>query len=234
LDDYSDEHPAAIAWYFLSDTSSFACGTKKTKGSKMRNVRAIGLVVGVAALLAALGSAGTASAKSTELFSGATTLTAGTTVTLSLKPEFSLLKSSTSGGLVDTCATIAIDGNTEQTTFANGPITLSVEELTWGGPVHQCSFPTVTITGGKLSITNIGNTEGTVTGSGSVWTVAIAGATCLYGTGAGTHLGVLKGGSLTTNAVINEQEPKKLLCPDTTKMTAEYVVTTPKELRVEE
>jgi hypothetical protein len=203
------------------------------KEDYMRYAKICLIAVAVASLMA-LGGAGTASAKSTELFSGATTLTAGTTVTWSLSPGSSILTSSTSGGLIQTCTTSAIDGKTNQTTVVSGPITLTTEELTFGGPTDPCSFEITPSSFGNLGITNNGGTLGTVTGSGSVVTIAIAGATCLYGTGTGTHLGTTNGATMSVNAVINEQEPKKLLCPDTTIWTASYVITTPVNLRIEE
>jgi hypothetical protein len=109
---------------------------------------------------------------------------------------------------------------------------MNIEELTWGGATDPCTFTTDTLTNGSLAITNVGGTKGTVTGSGTVITITIPNVTCLYGTGNGTHLGVL--GSLIVNATLNELEPKKLLCPDTVLWTAEYSTTSPSNLRVEE
>jgi hypothetical protein len=200
----------------------------------MTRARTIGLIAWAAAALMALVGAGTASAKSTELFSGATTLSPGTTIGLSLAGGTSLVLESTSGGLINTCPTSTIDANTSQTTVTGGPVTAEIAEFTWGGLAHPCAFTHDTLFVGTLSITNIGNTEGTVTLSNTVFTMGISGTTCIYGTGVSTHLGATSGTGLRVNTVINEQEPKKLLCHDTIRWIAEYVITSPKELRVEE
>jgi len=88
---------------------------------------------------------------------------------------------------------------------------------------------TDTLTPGSLSIA----ATGLVTGAGSVWTTNFGGVSCRYGTGGGTSLGTLTTGKLVVNAVINEQEPKSFICPDTTKMVANYTVTSPHDLTVE-
>jgi hypothetical protein len=178
-----------------------------------------------------LGAVGAASAE-TELFSGETTLPSGTRIEVSMETGSSALMSSTSGGLVNTCVEGSAEGKTNITTGAVVSGTGNVIAL------GQCSFTTDTVANGNFSVTRIaGTNDGTVASNGTVATVGIAGATCLYGTGNGTHLGTLDGvttghATLPIKATINEQEPKKILCPDTTVLSMGVVVTSPTGLNI--
>ncbi len=204
----------------------------------MRYLKILGLAAVAAAALTAFVGAGTASAKSTELFiNTTTTLTGGTTIHATLEPGTTALLQSTSAALTDTCTESTVHGKTTETTVTNGEITGHIETLSFS----NCAFTTHVDIPGTLQITNEGSDNGTLTGSNSTVTITVGGAVCLYGTGAGTHLGTLTGAKSATahatidiNAVINEQEPKKVLCPDTTTWKASYVVTTPTGLNVGE
>jgi hypothetical protein len=176
-------------------------------------------VVVTAALVATIG-AGTASAA--ELYSTGVTVNAGIVLKGSLESGTTATLSTTDGKtLVDTCTGGSVEGKIN--TYTGGDVTGSIEGSTW----QECTFTTDTLTNGSLSI----NASGTVSGSGSVVTVN-TGVTCRYGTGGGTTLGTLNTGKFAINAVINEQEPKAFLCPDTTKWVANYTITNPHDLTV--
>ena len=198
----------------------------------MKYLKMLGLAAVAAAALTAFLGAGTASAESTELFAGATTLSSGATIDSSLTTGTSALLSDTSGELADTCKGSTVEGKTTNTT--GSPITGSISNLTWS----TCAFTTKTITNGSLDITKIaGTNDGTVTGTGSEVTVLVFGfIDCVYGTGAGTHLGTLDGVT-SGNATLDIKATINLVsggfgCPETTKWVANYTVTTPAALNV--
>lgn len=155
-----------------------------------------------------------------ELYSTGETVKAKTVIKASLESGTTAAQTTTDGAsLVDTCTGSSAEG--EVNPYVSETSSVSINSLTWSG----CTFTTDTLTNGTLSF----NSAGTVTGAGSVVTVYI-GVTCRYGTGTGTHLGTLNTGKLAINAVINEQEPKNFLCPDTTKWVANYAFTSPHDL----
>lgn len=197
----------------------------------MKHLKMLGLAAVAAAALMALVGAGTATAETSELFSGATTLSSGTTIKSSLKAGTSALLSDTSGELADTCKGSTVEGKTTNTT--GSPVTGNISTLDW----NECNWTTTTLVNGSLSITKIaGGSNGTVSGSGSKVTVQVFGfLDCIYGTGAGTHLGTLDGvtsgnATMTINATVKLQEGA--FCPETTKWVATYLVTSPTGLNV--
>ena len=182
----------------------------------MRTLKGLTVAVIAAAAMLAFG-AGSASAA--ELYSTGATLKAPVTFHISLEPGATSTHGTTDGtSIIQTCTGSRIEGATTNT---ETPIAGHIGALTWSG----CSFTVDTLTNGSLSISG----AGIVSGSGTVWTYNI-GVSCRYGTGGGTTLGTLTTGKLAVNAVINEQEPKQFLCPDTTKWVANYVVTSPHDL----
>lgn len=200
----------------------------------MKYLKTLGLAMIAAAAMTAFAGAGTASA-ATELFSGNSTLSEGQAITSSLAAGNSAILANTSESIVNTCTTSSVNGKTTNTTGAT--VNGNIESLTF----TNCTNVVHTKSNGSLSIENIGGGNGTVRSSGSLVGITVFGVECLYGTGLGTHLGTMNGttditkhASLTINAVINEQEPKKLSCPDTTKWTASYVATSPTGLNVGE
>jgi hypothetical protein len=122
---------------------------------------------------------------------------------------------------IDTCTTSTFEGT--RTASGGTPIADHIEILT----LDECSRTTDILTTGSLEF----SAGGTVTGNGTVVTIN-NGVTCRYGTGSGTHLGTLSTGEIAINAVLNEQEPKAFLCPDTAKWTASLVVLSPHDLTV--
>ena len=181
-----------------------------------------GKMLGLAAM--ALMAFGAGSASAAELYSTKETVPQSTEISGSLESGSSALLTTTDGSTnLDTC-TLSGFSATHTTGEGEAPVTGSISSLLWS----ECSFTTDTLTSGSLSIAG----NGAVSGSGTVVTVNI-GVSCRYGTGGGTTLGTLNAGKLAINAVINEQEPKTFLCPDTTKWVANYVVTNPHDLTVE-
>jgi hypothetical protein len=188
--------------------------------------------LGLAALaaMALMAFLGASSAAATELFAKGETLEAGTTIHGTLTAGTSTLSTTDGKTLVDTCTGSTIDGTTSN---AEGEfVNISIGSLTWSG----CSVTTDTLTNGSLSISWTEGLNGTLTGAGSVVTANFAGVSCRYGTGSGTHLGTVTGtmgnegetgGLMDVNAVINEQEPKHFICPDTTRWQASYGVINP-------
>ena len=157
-----------------------------------------------------------------ELYSTGETVKANTAIKASLESGTSALQATTDGKtIVNTCSGIAIEGTVSS--YVGETISIPISSLGWSG----CSFTTHTLSKGTLNI----NAADTVTGVGSLVTHDI-GVSCRYGTGTGTHLGTLNTGKLVINAVINEQEPKQFLCPDTTKWAANFVFTSPHDLTV--
>jgi hypothetical protein len=186
----------------------------------MKYIKMLGLAAVAAAALMAFMGAGTASAAKT-LTSTGVKLNAPVSIHAVLTDGVkspAVLSTTDGKTIVDECEESTVQG---ATTNSDTPITGHISVLSWG----KCDVTTDTLTNGDLTI----DENGTVTGAGSVVTVN-TGVTCRYGTGAGTHLGTLTTGVLNINAVINEQEPKAFLCPDTTKWVASYTVTTPHDL----
>ncbi len=136
----------------------------------------------------------------------------------------------TSGGsTIATCTGSTVEGSTNAE--SGSPLSGGISKLTW----ESCNQTTHTVANGSLDITNIGKTNGTVTGTGNSVTVGIFGTSCTYGTGAGTHLGTISSGAapiLKINATV-PRVAGGFLCPSSGVWEAEYVVTSPHALYVE-
>ncbi|HEX5594125.1 MAG TPA: hypothetical protein VFX35_12355 [Solirubrobacterales bacterium] len=199
----------------------------------MKHLKMLGLA---AMAIASVMAFSAASASATELYSGATTLPSGTTLTSSLSGTASL--TTTSGTVLDTCTGGGVTGKT--TTAGGGEkvnVVGSVEKagVTWSG----CTKTTDTLEGGTLEIAWKEGKNGTVTGKGfkvTVEMVAEFGGTCSYTLGTvGTNLGELKGvtgekehATLAINAIVNGASGNSFLCPADTKWVANYTVTSAK------
>jgi hypothetical protein len=197
----------------------------------MKHLKIHSLAAIVATALMAFLGAGTAAAESTELFSGGSTASSGAATKYSLFSGTFLIFSNTSGEVITTCNG-TIETKTTNTTGTS--VSGNISTLDW----TTCTFPTTTLSNGSLSIASkAGTNDGTVTGTGSKMTIEAFGLfDCVYGTGAGTHLGTLDGvtagnARLPVNAAIILQEPK-FGCPETAKWVANYTVTSPTALNV--
>jgi hypothetical protein len=184
----------------------------------MKHLKMLGLATMAATALMAFG-AGSASAES-HLYSTGVQVGANSILDATLDSGTATLSTTDGKTLVDTCTSSTVAAPIYYP--AGGDATGSIASLTWGG----CSVTTDTLFNGSLSISS----SGAVTGKGSVVTVNFGGVSCRYGTGTGTGLGTLTTGRLAIKAVVNEQEPKSFICPDTTKWVAEYLVLSPHDL----
>ena len=151
----------------------------------MKHTKLMSLAVLAAMALMAL--AGTASAQLTA--PAGTVVKTGTTISSTLKAKTSVVLSDTSGFIQNTCTASTVSG---KTTNESGTIVVgNIETLDF----ESCTRPTKTLATGTLHIA----TAGTVMGSGSkVQTETPNGAQCVYGTGAGTHLGTLTNATSST------------------------------------
>ena len=177
------------------------------------------------ALVAVVCSVSTASA-TPELYAEEATASTPLTLHATLQPGTSLKLMRTDGTPVNTCTGSTMEANITSlfATMFLGHINV----FNWSG----CSSTVDTLTNGSFSLSE----AETVTGNGTVTTLAVGGITCRYGTGGGTHLGTLEQSSENTslkiNSIFNEQEPKAFLCADTTRFEGTYRFTSPKKLRV--
>jgi hypothetical protein len=197
----------------------------------MKYVKMLGLAALAAMAVMALVGAGTASA--TELYSGATTLKAGTEVDASVTGS-SFKMSTTENAVLDECAGGTIKGKTSNNGSSTETVKGSVAkvDLTWS----SCTRPTETLAGGTLEIHYTSGLNGTVTASGLEITInTIPFGTCTYITTSGTSLGSLTG-STTSNAVLHINTTATLksgpACPADARWIATYTVTSPKPLHV--
>jgi hypothetical protein len=200
----------------------------------MKHVKMLGRAAIMVAALCALTAA---SASATELYSGATTLKSGTTISASLSGTATL--TTTGGTVLATCTGGGVSGKSTNTGGAGVAVTGSVEKsgVTWTG----CTKTTDTLEGGTQEWYFTSGTEASVVGKGfkvTVEMVAEFGGTCSYTLGtSGTTLGTLKGSTtsnatLAVNAVVNGASGNSFLCPADTKWVANYTVTSPKPLHV--
>lgn len=122
-----------------------------------------------------------------------------------------------------------------------GSATLTVSGETSSFFIVGCNHTVDQITNGELEIHHIAGTDnGTVTAVGLTWTVETTITpefirSCVYGTGAGTDIGTLTGGTWATldiHGVINKVEGT-FLCPSTIVVDAKYQIITPENLYVE-
>ena len=172
---------------------------------------------------AVLAPVGVGSASAAEVYSTGVTVAAGTTVAGSLTPGSTWREWTTDTKTsLDTCAGYTFHGTIQP--YSGGDVEIDIDTETWS----SCSVTTHTLSNGSLFISS----TGTVVGKGEVVTVNFSGVSCRYGTGSGTDLGTLTTGKLSTNAIINEQEPKSFLCPDTTEWIGLINITAPHDATV--
>jgi len=212
----------------------------------MRYAKMLALAAVAAGALMAFIGAGTASA--TVLCSTTVTpcpagqdVEVGTELDFSLKSGTSAVLVDTAGNELDSCTGSTVEGKITNTGGSTSTVTgeltpkegtLNKTGLTWSG----CTFPTKTLSAtGKLEIHQItGSSNGTVT-SDSEFQVTINTiffGSCVYGVKAGTSLGDLiegKPAHFTANATAIKLEGSQVACPETSKWTATYVLTEPKE-----
>jgi hypothetical protein len=195
----------------------------------MKYLKIIGLVAVAAMALMAFG-AGTASA--TKLYGSGVALGAGTEIKGSLTLTAELV--TTEGTVLNQCTGSSMTGTTSNAGGSTETVkgAVATAGLTWSG----CTNTVTTLEGGELEIHHItGTTNGTLTAKGFKVTVQTPFGSCVFTTGAGTHMGTLTGSTtgnstMDINAVVTRETG---LCPLSARWKATYVTTSPTKLTVE-
>lgn len=200
----------------------------------MKQLKLFGLVV--AAVLGSAAFAGAGMSQATVLCTTADngctmTYPLGTVIDLSLKSGTTMVLRNTSGSLEDTCTGGTINGKVSAETAA--AVSVALSDWNWS----SCITTSDKVAAGSLEIELItGTHNGTVTGKGTEWKFTLAGGECTFGTGSGTDLGTLTGGAepvLKVNAIVNKTAGN-FLCPSDLVLEAEFVVTEPHALYVDQ
>jgi len=193
----------------------------------MKYVKMLGLAA--VAAMALMAFAGSASATVLKDGSG-NTLPAGTEINSTLKTGTSALLKAGFANI--TCTESTVAGKTANAGGASETVKGGITTLAF--PNASCNATVHVLSNGELEIHSAGGSNGTLTGKGSEVTVAIGSTSCTYGTGTGTTLGTLKGGSPAVMEV-SAKLPKLaggFLCASPAEWTATYTVTTPSTLTV--
>jgi hypothetical protein len=209
----------------------------RTFDAKEKNMNRINSGLVLLAALMAIAMVGPGAASATEMYSGATTLGAGTTVQLSLTGTASF--TTTGGTVLDTCTGGGITGKTSNSGGAGVPVSGSIAAsgLTFSG----CTKTTDTLEGCGFEWEHISGTlNWTVWWKGCKVTIEMVsefGGTCSYTAGSRTHLGTFKGvtvaGVLATwaiRAALIAAAGNSFLCPSDVLWVANYSATSPKPL----
>lgn len=149
--------------------------------------------------------------------------------------EGSAILETTTGEKLKTCTGGTIKGVIGFEGSATDTTRIGLEEWSW----NNCTQATTTLEVGELEIHNIvGTDNGTITARFEKWTTTLLGVSCVYGTGGAnaTDVGLLTGGfeaTIDINTVLGKLEGG-FICPASVRLTANYKVTEPKPLFVEE
>jgi hypothetical protein len=203
----------------------------------MKYAKMLALAAVAAGALMAFIGAGTASATvlcstTIETCPKAQDVPSGTTLDFSLKETTANL-TQTNGESIDKCSVSTVKGKTSNTGSATETVSGPIEVLTW----ESCTFPTKTISLGKLEVHKIaGTSNGTVTQvkngekNTEVTINTILFGSCIFSVESGTSIGDLKEGNPATfvaNAVATKVTGGAA-CPTTAKWSATYTMTEPK------
>jgi len=132
---------------------------------------------------------------------------------------------------LDKCTSSTVEGEITNAGSESSTVTGTVSSLSWGG----CTFPTNTLEATKLEchwITGTSNCTATADGSFRVTINTIFFGSCIYGVTSGTSIGDItegKPGVFHANAVAERFSGSNFACPETSKWTGTYNVTTPSE-----
>jgi len=203
----------------------------------MKYLKMLGLAAVAAAALMAFVGAGSASATTLTCTNPPGTKVvcpAGTTIdatagsSLNLKAGFANI----------TCTESTVHGKTTNTGSSTETVKGHIEGLTFG----KCNATVTVIEKGTLEIhtdqEGVTDNNGTLTGSGSVVTVATGGISCTYATN-NTDLGTVKGSTSTggiATMIINAELTKSaggFLCANPAHWEGSYEITTPAWLDVD-
>jgi len=193
----------------------------------MRYLEKFGLAAMAAMALMAFAAS---SASATAIYSGESKLGAGSIGDFSIPSGGSALLVDTENETLDTCTASTIQG--KLTSASTG----TMEELTW----KNCTFPTTTITKGKLEVVWTGGTEGEAIVDAEIGVTinTVFFGSCIYGMTSGTKMGTITtfssgAATLHSNAVAKKFSGSNVACPETSKFTGTYTTTEPTNLRVE-
>jgi len=201
----------------------------------MKYLKTLGLAALAAMAVMAFVGAGTASA--TELYSGATTLKAGTTIDASLTGSATL--TTTEGTVLNTCKAGTIKGKITNPGSSTSTVTIGLEEFFF----KECTEENITVSIGGLEVHHItGTRNGLVTSiphpdTGAFTEVTIQTTifgSCVFTFANGGTVGTITG-TTSGNATfhINAVATRKSgLCPASAKWVATFLVTQPVPLHV--
>jgi len=173
---------------------------------------------------------GGSSASATELYSGGTTLKAGTEVVLTLKSGMSTALKSTGGETLTTCTSSVMEAKLSNNGSATETVKAAASKFTvFGGCV------TKVVETGQIEFHALAGKNAQITTKGFrvTWYSPFGETTCDYTGGEGITIGTLTGSTsenatLEVNAVLSGASGNSFLCPVDTKWTAIYLVTSPK------
>jgi len=203
----------------------------------MKYVKTLGLAVVAAMALVPVAGAGTASAtvfceENVEPCPEAKQWSTGTAVDLALKTGTSFTTLNTGGEALETCKSSTNGWTITNTGGATATVrgTTETKQISWTG----CTFPLVALEGGELEFHTIaGTSNATVTAKGFRITLnTIFFGSCVYGFGAGAHVGTLTSSGtgdaiLTVSAVVTKVEGSSALCVTDLRIAGEYTQKSP-------
>ena len=190
----------------------------------MKYVKILSLAAVAAMALMAFAAS---SASATTLIGGSPEETLGKGAIIDFSATKNAVLVDTAGEELDKCASSTVKGELE--TGTTGKIT----ELTWG----SCTFPTKTLTLGKLEVVSTGGTNGEVKADAPIEVTinTVFFGSCIYGVTGGTKVGTVAGtpATFTANAVAEKFSGSNFACPETSKWTGAYAATSPANFHVE-
>ena len=168
-------------------------------------------------------------AQATEIYGNGSTIGAGSTFNWSLEPGTAAQIFDTQGQTLLSCSTSTIKGKITSAGSSTTTTTASIETMTWG----SCTFPTTTVKLGKLEFHHVsGGTNATVTADAEIGVTinTVFFGSCVYGTKAGTDLGIITTGRPATyhdHWVSEKLSGSSFACPETATFKAQYIWTEP-------
>ena len=188
------------------------------------------LVLASIVAMAVMAFVGPKDAIATELYSGATTVKAGTLIWSSVEGSATL--TDTSANPIVTCTRSSVNGTVGNAGASSATVATSGE--IW---FEECVQSVTTVELGSLDLHHVaGGKNGTLTAKGFDIVAHVFGVECGYTAGTGTDLGTLTG-STTGNATMDvnailSRKTGGFLCPSTARWIANYAITSPTPLHV--
>jgi hypothetical protein len=200
----------------------------------MKHVKMLGLAAVAACAMMAIAGVGTASAAGALCSTATNPCTSkwatGTAIDFSLKSGTTAKLVDTSNNTLDSCTTSTVKGTLEKNAGGAASAEGKIGELTWGVG-GSCTVTTDTILPGGLKIDSNGAGTGKVSSNAKIEVTVNVFSSCNYGVESGAPLGTTSEGIGTGVVFTANAVAKKLnggfLCPETTKWTGTYVLTTP-------